>query len=250
MRAVAATVLFFLLTALIWALHPPLAAFAAVRALRNPRADVHALEGELRRAGQAAKPALRRGLAADDWRQRAHCARLLALSGDRDGDACLLQILRQQGSGAPDPAAAMAEALISSVWMERGAPPPLVRAQVLGGNNSEALTAVLQDYPAWSGGYVARARMSQRNGDAAEARHYAMLALAAQEENFEAMVVLAQACLTLDLPGQAMLCLEHAVGLNPRLKPVLGVEIRKALNGLDQERARRRKEKQQREPLA
>jgi hypothetical protein len=250
MRAVACTILFFVLMALVWALHPPLAAHAAVRALRNPRADVHALESALRRAGQAARPALRRGLVSDDLRQRAHCARLLALSGDRDGDACLLRILRQHGTDALDTAAAMAETFISSVWMERDAPPSTVRTQALAGNKAAALSTLLQRYPAWSAGYVARARMSQRNGEAAEARRYALLAVAVEPENFEAMVLLAQACLMLDLPSQAMLCLEHAVGLNPRLRPALQREIREALKGLDLERARKRREKQQHEPLA
>jgi hypothetical protein len=64
------------------------------------------------------------------------------------------------------------------------------------------------------------------------------------------MVVLAQAYLVLGQPGQAMLCLEHAVGLNPRLRPALASEIREALKGLDVERARKRKEQRKQEPIA
>ena len=241
-RAVACSVVFFILVALCWALQPPWAAYAAVQALGHPRADARALEEELRRAGNAARPALRHGLDSDNLRRRAVCARLLALSGDGAGDLCLLRMLR--GAGA-----AMAETYILSVWMERDAPPAAVRARALASSSPGPLTSLLERYRAWSAGQVALARLSQRSGEAAEARHYALLALAVEPENFEALVVLAQACLRLDLPGQAALCLEHAVGLNPRLRPALTNEIREALKGLDLERARKRSEQRRRQPL-
>jgi len=258
-RAVTCIVLFFVLLALFWALQPPLAAYAAVRALGSPRLDAHALEQQLRRAGHAARPALRHGLASDNLRRRVFCARLLALSGDGEGDLCLLRMLRQRGSDAQDSAAvplsgdsaaAMAETFILSVWMERDAPPAPLRARALASSSASELTSLLEQYHAWSAGYVALARMSQNNGEAAGARHYAMLALTAEPENFEAMVLLAQACLRLDLPGQAMLCLEHAVAVNPRLRPALAGEIHEALQKLDRERARNRKEQRQHEPIA
>jgi tetratricopeptide (TPR) repeat protein len=292
-RAVACIIVFFVLVALVWALQPQLAAYAAVRALGDSRLDAHVLEVQLRHAGHAARPALRRGLASDNLRRRAFCARLLALNGDNEGDLCLLRMLRYpagtdtqspngrlrghdpisgrleigivspEGSGAPvsvpsgavdplsvDSAAAMAGTFILSVWMERDAPPLSVRVRVLASNNANALASLLERYHAWSGGHVALARIGLKSGEAAEARYYALQALAAEPENFEAMVVLAQAYLGLNQPGQAMLCLEQAVGLNPRLKPALASEIREALKGLDLERARKRKEQRKREPIA
>lgn len=249
MRALVWTIAFFVLVALLWALQPPLAARMAVSALRNPRADVPALEQELRRAGNAATRALRSALDSDNPRQRALCARLLALRGSREGDLCLLRMLRQPGNDRPDLTGAMAETFILSVWMERNGPPPAVRARVLGSGGAAAFAGVLERYPGWSAGYVARARLSLNSGEATEARHYALQALAAEPENFEALVVLARACLKLDIPSQAMLCLERAVSLNPRLKPALAGEIHQALKGLDLERARKLKEQRRREPL-
>lgn len=250
MRPPLLTSLFFFLAALAWALLPPWAAQAAARRLADPRADVPALEQQLLRAGHSALPALHRGLSAENLVQRARCARLLALTGDRNGDRCLLQLLARPGAPADGLPAAMAETFLLSVWMQRDAPPPAARQRALAANSPGALTSLLERSPGWTAGWVARARVSLSDGDAAEARRGALQALALEPDNFLAMVVLAQACLLLNAPEQAMVSLEHAVRLNPRLKHSLGTEVREALKALDLERARKRREHRRQEPLA
>jgi tetratricopeptide (TPR) repeat protein len=252
MRAVTLTLCFFMCASLYWALEPSLAAFAAMRRLGDATLDAPALERDLRRAGAAAWRPLQRGLAADNARRQAYCARLLALSGDRSGDRCLLRMLRQHGSAADDVCGSMAEAFILSVWAERDAPPRAVRQAALQNTwgAAGALTQLLEKYPGWVAGHVLRARLSRQDGDATLARRYALEALSLEPDNFEAMVVLAQACLMQNAHEQAMSCLERAVQVNPRLKRSLDTEIREALKGLDLERARRRREQRRQEPVA
>jgi hypothetical protein len=222
-----------------------------VRRLGDPTADPLAAEQELRRAGPAAVRALERGLDPACPLRRARCARILGLNGDRDGDRCLLQMLRERGGAEDDFAGAMAETFLLSVWAQRDAPPPLERHKALSNPGSTALlTGLLEKYPGWSAGHVLRAEASLRSGDFAEARFYALQALVVEPENFTAMVVLARAWLALEAPSHATICLERAVGVNPRLKRSLEAEIRDALRGVDLERARRRRELRRQEPAA
>jgi tetratricopeptide (TPR) repeat protein len=250
MRSVAWTFLFFVATALFWAAYEPLASHHAVRQLANPAADRAALHQELRRAGPGAALALRTGLSTGDPISRAYCARLLALLGHESGDRALFALLRQSGAGS-----VRAEAFLRSVWMERDAPPPAMRAKALRDDLATAhalvmLRRLLDRYPYWSAGRQQRARVLLRGGEAEDARRCALELLRAEPENFDAMVLLARACLTLEAPSQALTCFDRAVRLNPRLKDDLRDDIREALKALDAERARRRREQRRQAPLA
>ncbi|MCY3017403.1 MAG: hypothetical protein NTW87_00010 [Planctomycetota bacterium] len=253
MRAILTVTALFLIAALVWALHAPLASYGAASRIATPDADAQALSRELRRAGSGATLALRWGVAQDAPRRRAYCARLLALAGDRNGDRVLLLLLREHGGAELDTVGALAETFLLSVWAQRGGPPDAVRERALRSDADPAvgmagLSSLLEKYPAWSAGYAQRARLSLRRGDALDARRCALLALAVEPANFEAMVALGQANLMLDSPTQALTCLDQAVRVNPRLKHSLQKEVHDILKALDRERARRRLERRKEMP--
>lgn len=256
MRAVAVTFAVFVLLALAWALHAPLASRAAMRRLSDPANDPRESARALLRAGVGSTRALQNGLAAQDPLPRLYCARLLALRGDRDGDRCLLDVLRRRG-GESETLSAMAEVFLNSVWDQRGAPAPALRERVLRGSlvvlareKAMATDELLSRHPAWSAGFVARARMARHLNEDREARMYALKALLIEPDNFEAMKVLARACLALGEPDNALRTLEQALRVNPRLKAELRDDIRDAIKAIDLDRARRRREKRKESPVA
>ena len=255
MRAIYLLSIFLILVALTWSLEVPLASLAAVHGLAKRDADSAALEKSLARAGSGATLALRRGMNSDSLATRLHCARLLALRGDRSGDRCLLETLRNH-SAAGDSLGAMAETLMLSVWDQRDGPSPALRDKLTRprgkGGDAMALSALndlLEKYPGWAAGYVQRAQIYQRNGDGQEAKRQALAALTLEPGEFEAIVVLAQAYLLLGSPEQAGYCLQQALTLNPRLKLALREDIRETLKAIDLERARRRRDQRKDIPL-
>ena len=64
------------------------------------------------------------------------------------------------------------------------------------------------------------------------------------------MVALAETFMALDAPEQAWVCLEQAVRVNPRLKKVLHDPIQDVLKAIEQEDARRRRERRRERPVA
>lgn len=255
MRATYLLALFFLLSAFLWSVEIPLAAIAAVREFSNRGADHGAAELTLLRAGSGATLALRRGVNSDSIETRLHCARLMALRGERSGDQVLLETLRAHAA-QDDPLGAMAETFLLDVWDQREGPRPALRDRWVrprgkpdDAESINALNDLLEKYPAWASGYVQRARLYQRNGDGLETKRQALMALAVEADDFEAMVVLGQAYLLLSAPEQAGVCLQEALRLNPRLKHALREDIRETLKAIDVDRARRRRERRKDEPV-
>ena len=258
MRAILAFGLACTLLALIWAVQAPLSSYALVRVLDDPSADRAACEAELRRAGNGALLALQGGLASASPQIRLRCARLLAAAGHRDGDGALLDMLGAYGKDPQNPIGAMAETFILSIWEQRDAPEEPARGRLLriedeaipDSEKIAALSETLSHHPAWASGYVRRARVYQRNGDAMEAKRDALIALIIEPHQFEAIVCLSGAYLLLSAPEQALICLEHAARINPRLKETLKKEIQDVLHNIDVDSARRRREQRKETPVA
>ena len=251
MRAALLLTLSFVFFALIWAVHLPVSAYGIVRTLDQPGADVSGAEEELLHAGQAAVPALKSGLTSHAWPVRLRCARVLALSNDASGEDALLEDLR---STSPE-AAATAEVYLLSIWERRDSPSAPVRAHIarLESAHKDAeeialLTECLSRNPGWIGGYIHRAHAYFRSGEIMEARHDALVVLALDVNQFEAMSILAQVFLLLNSPGDAYACLEQAVRVNPRLRTSLREDIRDIFKALDAERDRQRRERQRERP--
>jgi len=254
MRASWLTLLAFLLLASVWALQLPFSSWLTVK---NLAVDSESRDTfKLVRAGTSATLALQHGLNSGSVEIRLPCARALALRGDKNGDRALFAIVRHHGAAA-DGFGAKAEAYLIDVWNQREGPPAVHReklARVKGQNADRdalpVLNELLERYPGWSNGYVLRARLHLRNGEGLEARRQTLIALAIEEENFEAMVVLSQAYLLINSPEQSYLCLQQAVRLNPRLRHSLQEDIKEALKSIDLERARRRRDKRREVPVA
>ena len=255
MKAVALSASIFIFCALIWAVHVPLASFATVKKMADPATDYYASENALQGAGSGSTMALKAGLVSDSIPVRLHCARILALRGERDGDRVLLEILRANGA---ETLRAQAEYSLIQVWNERDAPDPsslakLARLESGSHTDSEKLTAIselLLKHPGWSGGYVRRARIHQRNSEPFEARRDILSALMIEPDNFEAIVELAAAYLALNGPEQAYLSLEQAIRINPRLKESLRDEIKETVRMLDFQRTKQRNERRHEKPIA
>lgn len=261
-----------------------------------------ALEKTARKYGTAARPALRRGLTAEDFRVRLTCARLLAEQGDPVGMRTLLRALRvgeapntkpslsadtpgttveagksvasaagekktNLGINGTSPAAppnrgfltmeplptaaarsaesALAEVFLLEVWRKLGAPPARERATALaflnrrhkvlervrlektpaGGEGelyvpeppAAELERLTMKYPFWVEGWELRARLLLRRGRAREARAAALRVLSLEPRHFFAGRTAAFAAAALDRPGEALMLLEYAIKINPRL---------------------------------
>jgi len=255
MRATYVIALFFLIAALLWAVETPLASIAEVHRLSKGETDPAQTEQTLLRAGSGSTLALQQGLNSDSVETRLRCARLLALRGDRGGDRVLLDTLHAHAA-MDDTFGAMAETFLIGVWDQREGPHAILRDKLARphGKATDAetvnvLNELIEKCPAWANGYVLRAKLYQRNGEGAEARRQALMALAFEPDDFEALVVLGQAYLTLEQPEQAGVCLQQALRLNPRLKQSLREDIRETLKAIDTERERRRRERRKDEPV-
>jgi tetratricopeptide (TPR) repeat protein len=257
MRAIVLSLSFLILAAGLWAVQASLQSYVNVKRLASPAADTAACEDALRDAGAAAVPALRAGLAGKNPVVRLRCARVLAQSGDRDGDGCLLAALSTYGKDAQDPVGGLAEALLLSVWDTRGAPPAAWRARVArlaeeNGRDREQqalLNECLSRYQNWSAGFVRRAQVYQRHGRHLDACREALNALKVDPDSFEAMVLLAEAYRVLDAPEQAFICMQQAVRVNPRLRAAHADDIRDILKAVERDRLRRRQLKRREQPV-
>ncbi|HEY3321427.1 MAG TPA: hypothetical protein VGP72_13225 [Planctomycetota bacterium] len=254
MRAAVLLLLFFSVAALVWALQPPLSAYLTVRRLADAQTDRAECDAALRRAGQTALLALKQGICSSNPNVRAHCGRLLALQGDRDGDRCLTELLRTH-SKPEDVVGAKAETFLLSIWDRRDGPPTALRAKLSRASRTadrdllSALSELIEAYPGWTAGYVMRAKVYLRNGEAFEAKRQAMIALLLEPENFEATVALGDAVLVLGAPEQAYRCLQHAINLNPRLQSSLREDVQNTLKAIEAERARRRQQQRKEMPV-
>jgi len=251
MRSVYLLSICFLLAALLWAVQLPVSSYGLVQTLAVPGADFSSAEDELLHAGQTAVPALKNGLTSPITSVRLRCARVLALNSDSSGEDALLDDLRSPSLET----AATAEVYLLSVWERRDSPAPAVRARIAwlesGRKDAEEktlLTECLSRNPGWVGGYIHRAHAYLRDGEVMEARHDALVALALDANQFEAMQVLAQVFLLLNSPQDAYACLEQAVRINPRLRTNLREDIRDVFKALDAEKDRLRRERKRERP--
>ncbi|HYF49878.1 MAG TPA: hypothetical protein VEJ63_10755 [Planctomycetota bacterium] len=255
MRSVLILSLGFTLAALVWAFFMPLSAHALVRSLADPDNDRSEIEAALLACGRNADGALLEGLESSHSQVRLRCARVLALKGDRRGDAALLKLLSAPGND--ETAVAQAEAYLTAAWSEREGPPAVLRGKLLREETFKtdadrllALNEALGRFPGWTAGYVQRAIVYQRTGSVLEARLDALHALELEPSHYEAMIVLGNCNLLLSAPDQAYSCYDQAVRLNPRLRLQFKSEIRDLLRTIEIERARRRREKRREMPLA
>ncbi|HYG76951.1 MAG TPA: hypothetical protein VEK08_18240 [Planctomycetota bacterium] len=245
----------FVLIACVWAFHLPLEAWIAVQNLAAPE-SAQLNRQRLLNAGNTAHAALRKALDSSELDHRLAAARVLALRGDQSGERVLFDILHAH-SEPDDSLGARAETYLAELWDVRDGPGSAQRERLsrAAGAASDrdmlpVLNELLEKYPGWSGGYLRRAKLYLRNGEGVEARRQALIALAIDEANFEAMVVLAQAYLLLNSPDQSYVCLQQAVRLNPRLRHTLQEEIKETIKSIDLERARRRRERRRDVPVA
>lgn len=257
MKAAIALLLCFVSIAAYWAFMPVYAARRAVARLEKRAGDPREQVAELRQWGASAGPALRAGLESPDTRVRLVCARELAYLGDPGGDRALLLLMQDRSSVEARTVASAAETHVINAWMERAAPPAGARRKALKFEGSvplperlSAITEALEEYPAWASGYVFRARLHLAAERAAEARRDALLALYLQPDQFEAMVLLARAWSLLERNDFAVVCIERAMKVNPRLTETLKEELQSLHRALQLERARERRERQRNQPLA
>jgi tetratricopeptide (TPR) repeat protein len=239
------------LLALFWAVREPLVSRDAVYSLADPAQDAWQAEDTLRRAGSGALDALRQGLDSPAPMVRLRCARLLALQGFKEGDRCLLAVLRQHGRDPNDAVGAVAELFLLSVWSQREAPGEAVRLRLAALRDTvmpdikriAAWSEALEKNPAWADGYVQRALLNQKFGRIVEARDDALRALTFEPDQFEAVILLAQYYMLAGSADQACSCYERAVKINPRLKRQKMEEIKKALSARKKELEERRRER-------
>jgi len=238
MRSVALLATSFVLIALIWTIQVPFSAYSLIQSFSDPNCDCCAVEESLRNAA-AATPALLDGLNSRSANVRLRCARLLALRDDPAGVEHLLEALRAEDARAED-AAAVAEVYLLSIWDRREGPSDAERARLAlaerGGDDAahlKVLKELVAKYPRWIGGYVRRAQLYQRNGEALDARRDALLALVKEPRHFEAMIILAQVDLSINASQDAYLCMEQAVRINPRLRHDQRDQIREILRALN-----------------
>lgn len=254
MRSVGLLAALFLFIALIWTIQIPFSAYSLVQSFNDATSDCSSAEEALRQ-GAAALPALKEGLASRSPNVRLRCARLLALRDEPAGEEHLLEALRSEDVRYED-AAAVAEVYLISVWDQRDGPSGADRARLAriegSGDDSghlKVLKELLAKYPRWIAGYVRRARLYQRNGEALDARRDALVALLKEPSQFEAMILLAQIDLSINAAQDAYLCMEQAVHVNPRLRHDQRDEIREILRAMNAERERQRRERRRDTPV-
>jgi len=235
----------FLLLAAVWIFYDPLVTSWEVQALSSAGHDALSAEQALLRRGRGAVWALRNGTQARDIPLRIRSARLLALLGDDAYDAQILEALR-------DPRdthyAALAEYLILSVWDQRNGPLPTAVAVALRDERArreewngapQALDLLLIQHPAWSSGYVLRARRKLKDREVRGALDDAKVALHWEPEHFEAYTLLGECYQLLDFAAAARQCYEKAIEVNPRLEAVYREKLERARKDAAAERERR-----------
>jgi tetratricopeptide (TPR) repeat protein len=218
----------FVILAGVWAAYDPIESSLEVARLGEPGRDHARIEAALLRRGRGSLWALRNGVQSPEIPKRLRCARLLALLGDDDNDKILLDTLSQSAS---DEDAALAETLLLSVWDHRRGPQPEDASDALRDpapagpgkpgdwkRSRTQLDMLLSQYPAWSSGYVARAKLRLANREVRAAIEDATSALYWEPKHFEAIKILAECYLLLDYPEQAQDLYEQALEIDPRLR--------------------------------
>lgn len=257
MRSVFATFFLIASLALIWSTQAFLGAYWNVHRLDAQGSDNAAIEQSLLRKGPAAFNALRHGMRDDNPFTALRCAKLLMQLGESDGEDYLLSALKY-----PDPAAETyvrtAEASLLTAWDARNGPDENLRRQLREVESNPVrvpetlmvFNECLNRYPAWADGYARRARLFQQGGEAFEARRDALAALSLAPSHFQARVTLGRVELSIDAPYLAYKSFEHALAINPRLKPALKRDFDEASKALDIENEKRREDRRKNTPIA
>lgn len=255
MRAIIVAFLLIAFIALAWAVHDPFNAYWNVRAFGRESGDSAAAEEMLLRAGPAALPALMRGLHSANLSERFHCAKVLMVLGENEGEDYLLETLRAH----PDPedtTGREAQAFLISAWDRRDGPDNALRQKVHEAEvrdhvpqTLKALNECLTQYSRWADGYARRARIYQQAGEIHDAQRDARYALSLAPNHFEAIVTLGRIQLLAEAPQQAYKCFERALLINPRMKNVLRKDIKDTLKALDAQKEKQRDEKRRSAPL-
>lgn len=239
----------FAVFATVWAVHDPIESSFEVGQLGEPGADYASVESALLRRGRGSIWALRRGVQSPDPIKRLRCARLLALMGDEGYDETILKALRERRTEAE---AVLAEMMMLTIWDRRHGPPAddaleALREPALENGSRKIswkrsrtqLDLLISQYPAWSSGYVARARLRLANREVRAAIEDAVTALYWEPKNFEAIQLLAQSYLMLDYPEQAQDLYEQALVINPGIMPLIREQYQQAREEAAAERERR-----------
>lgn len=245
------------LLALAWATQGYLGAYWEVRELANPRGGQQSAEDALLVKGTSALPALREGLKARDVGAQMRAAKVLMEMGEDDGEEFLLALLKKHAE-PDDTIGKQAETNLLEALDARDGPDERMRARLREAESKPALlhaalpmyNECLNKYRNWADGYARRARLLHQNGEAYEARRDCIKALLLAPNHYEARVTLGRVELALDAPYLAYKSFEHALLINPRLKPLIKKDIDDANRALDRENERRREEKRKRTPVA
>ncbi len=256
MRSITIAFLFIILLALAWAVHTPLCARWNVSLFSQNRGDLLDAEESLIRLGSGALPALRGGLAEKNATTRFHCAKVLLVLGENEGETFLLEQLRAHPA-TDDGAGREAEAFLLSAWDRRDGPGEMYRKKLqkvenVTGHAPETLTALnecLARFPKWADGYAHRARLYQQAGEVFEAKRDAIVALTLAPNHFEALVTLGRIQLAVEAPTHAYKCFERALQVNPRMKETLRNERLDTLKAIEAEKEKHREEKRKNTPL-
>ena len=237
--------LLFLAAGLVWAVLDPVLASREVQALATAGAGCEEAQAALRRRQNGSIWALRKGLERAEEPTQLHCARLLALQRD---DACERVLFEVLSRGEADPLSLLAGHLLLTVWDRRNGPAPEAAARLLReppeGRAAEnaalvELSGLLKLHSAWSGGYVARARLQLRRNKVQAAAEDALYALRWEPGHFEALELLGRCYLAMDYPEVAQERLERALQINPRLYPQIQEDLRTARRHASAEREQR-----------
>lgn len=256
MRSISIAFFFVILLAVAWAVHTPLSAGWNVRLFSQNRGDLLDAEESLIRLGPGALPALRGGLADKNASARFHCAKVLLVLGENEGETFLLEQLRAHPA-PEDGAGREAEGFLLSAWDRRDGPSEMYWKKLhavenVTGHAPEALLALnecLVRFPRWADGYARRARLYQQAGEVFEAKRDAIYALTLAPNHFEALATLGRIQLAVEAPTHAYKCFERAVLVNPRMKETLKDELRDALKAIEIEKEKHREDKRKNTPL-
>ncbi len=256
MRAIVSAFLFIAILGLAWAVQTPVSVSWNLQTLAQDRGDTVTAEEALIRMGPGALPKLREGLRSTNPNTSNHCAKLLMVLGESEGELFLLEELRAHPE-PEDPAGRAAEGFLLSAWDRRDGPDEMLRKNLrevehVQGRLPETLHALndcLTRYPDWADGYARRARIYQKAGEVYEAKRDALAALARAPNHFEALVTLGRIQQAVDAPHAAYKCFERALLVNPRMKEALKGDIRDALKALELDKEKRRDEKRKNAPL-
>src|SRR5437762_12921782 len=143
MRAVIYSFILIVSIALVWAIQAPLGARWNVWSFSRQNGDALGAEESLLRAGPAALAALNRGLHSSDPNERVHCAKVLMILGESEGEAVLLDE-RHAHPDSGDPLGREVEVYLISAWDRRDGPDATLREKLRDAEVRDNVPLILQ----------------------------------------------------------------------------------------------------------